>query len=121
MQAADRWKHELETTIRRLGSSEPRRQAEALRDWVSSSFRGLPADLIAALFEDFPARLAEDREAALAWLGAVGSMLYMDYDGTPLAPADWAELREAFSDAGGDLDLELLTYVMGLVVERGHL
>jgi hypothetical protein len=121
MQAADRWKHELDETLRRLGPASPERQAEALRKWLSGSFRGIPADLVDELLDGLPARLAKDRDKALAWLGAIGSMFFMDYDGTTLEARDWEEIRDAFSDCGDDLDLEILTYVMALVVERGHI
>lgn len=85
------------------------------------SIRGLPDDLVASLLEGLEERLARDREAALAWLGTIASILLQDYDGGKLEPADWVALRDALDDSGGELDLELLTYAMALVVERGFL
>ncbi|MEI6873587.1 MAG: hypothetical protein WCL50_00495 [Spirochaetota bacterium] len=119
MNAPDRWKHELDETLRRLGQANEAKQAEALGNWLSSSFRGLPTDLVDALLEGLAGRLKKDHDKALAWLGAIGSILLLDYDGTPLDKEDWLGIREAFSDFGEDVDLELLTYAMGLVVERG--
>ena len=59
------------------------------------------------------------KSSAVAWLGAVGSILLMDYDGTPLDAKEWAELRDSLNLESGDLELELLSYAMGLVLEHG--
>ncbi|MFZ4617957.1 MAG: hypothetical protein ACOYM2_17390 [Rectinemataceae bacterium] len=121
MQQSDRWKRQVSETLKRLGAAPPARKADALRDLAAQGFRNLPPDFIAALFEGFAARLSLGKEAAADWLGAIGSILLMDYDDTPLSPDDWASLRDALRDASGELDLEVLTYAMALVVERGHL
>jgi hypothetical protein len=119
MNAGDRWKHELDDTLRRLGPAGPTTMAEALADWLQRSFRGLPLDLIDALLEGLPERIRKNRDKALEWLSAIGSILLLDYDGTPLEREDWIGIREAFSDYGDEVDIELLTYAMALVVERG--
>ena len=54
-------------------------------------------------------------------LPGVGSVLMMDYDGTPFEKADWEEIREAIVLEEENLDLELLEYVMALVVDHGAL
>lgn len=121
MNASDRWKHELDETLRRLGQASEAKQAEALQTWLLCSFRGIPSDLVDALLEGLAERLKRDRDKALTWLGAIGSILLLDYDGTALDREDWLGIKEAFADFGGEVDLDLLTYAMGLVVERGFI
>jgi hypothetical protein len=74
-----------------------------------------------ALLESFAERWEADQGRATTWLAGVGSIILMDYDGTPFTKEEWAELRDAFSLGAGELDLELLGYAMGLVVEHGAL
>ena len=121
MRHIDRWKGELDDIVRRLGPAGEARQALAVRDSFERSFRDLPRDFIDEILMDLPTRWKRGRDGALAWLGAIGSILLRDYDGAALEKADWEELREALADSGGELDLELLTYAMALVVEKGYL
>lgn len=120
MQPVDRWKRELDQSLSRLPPSKPGREAAALRDFFAASFRGLPRDFLDSLLEGLEDRLAADREGELARCATLGSILLMDYDEGTLADEDWDRLREAFSDSGGELDLELLTYAMQLVLDRGR-
>jgi hypothetical protein len=47
----------------------------------------------------------------------------MDYSGAdrPLASADWRFLREEVSACAGDLDLDILTYIMRQILEQGEI
>jgi len=51
----------------------------------------------------------------------VGSVLMMDYDGTPFEKADWEDIREAIVLEEESLDIELLEYVLSLVLDHGAL
>ena len=126
MQAVDRWKRELDQSLARLdrnasGAQATARRGAVIREHFALTFRGLPRDLLDALLEGIEERMAADREAAAARSATLASILLMDYDGGGLGEADWDLLREAFSDAGGEIDLELLTYVMQLVLDKGRL
>jgi len=57
----------------------------------------------------------------MTWLAGVGSIFFMDYDGTPFETADWEEIREAVALEEDKLDMELLQYAMSLVVDHGAL
>ena len=128
MQAIDRWKRELDLGLARLDKNGAGASAQAaakqgalIREHFARSFRGLPSDLIDALLEGTEARLAADAGAEVARCATLGSILLQDYDGGALGEADWDGLRESFSDCGGDIDLDLLTYVMQLVLDKGRL
>ncbi|HUX41483.1 MAG TPA: hypothetical protein VMV83_09990 [Rectinemataceae bacterium] len=126
MQAIDRWKRELDQSLDRLdrslaGAQASARLGAAIREHFALSFRALPRDLLDALLEGVEAWFAADREGAKARCATLGSILLMDYDGGALEESDWDGLREAFSDAGGDVDLDLLTYVMQLVLDKGRI
>lgn len=119
MQATDKFRSDLDLALRRAGSSAEASRLEALRSHFYSSFRNVPEGTLADLFTAFLAKWREGETKALDWLGGVGSLLLMDYDGTAFSKADWAEIREAVELEQGDIDLDLLTYVMTLVLDHG--
>lgn len=119
MQATDKFRSDLDATLRRAGAAPEPLKLEALRGFFFQSFRQLPKDLLAGLFTSFLEKWRDSPEKALAWLSGVASLLMMDYDGTPFAKAEWEELRDAFNLDAGELDLELLSYVMTAVVDHG--
>jgi hypothetical protein len=54
-------------------------------------------------------------------LGSYIDLFWMDYSdaGRPLGTADWSFLREEVSVSAGDLDLDILTYIMQQILEHG--
>ncbi|MCX7023178.1 MAG: hypothetical protein NT080_00990 [Spirochaetes bacterium] len=95
---------------------------ERLRELLCRSFPTLPRDTMDGVFYAFRERLDAapgGSEAPLEWLGTVASIFELDYDGTPLAAADWDELREIVEADSGEMDLDVLTYVMALLLEHG--
>ncbi|HUX36297.1 MAG TPA: hypothetical protein VMV44_00225 [Rectinemataceae bacterium] len=131
MQPIDRWKHEFDKISARLERAESvpsargpvsrGNAASAIRDYFAQSFRNLPRELLDSLLEGIEGEFAKDRDRALARCATLGSILLMDYDGGVLDDRDWDSIREAFSESGGELDLELLTYAMQLVLDKGRL
>ena len=124
MQAIDRWKRELDLSLARLdrnGAGAAARRGAVIREHFALAFRGLPRDLLDALLEGLEEKLATNPEAAVTRCATLGSVLLMDYDGGDLDEADWDGLRESFSEQGGEIDLDLLTYVMQLVLDKGRL
>lgn len=91
--------------------------AEARR-FIGSTLGFVPAESRNALQDAFAARLKADRTAALEWMGTVCSILLQDYDDSPLPREDWEELRDILNEGAGEMDLDLLTYAMALVVEH---
>jgi len=75
-------------------------------------------DEIGLAFEE---KLSKDGERAKAWLIATAGIFLKDYDGSPLNHDEWEELRDMVADFSGELAMDLVSYVMGLVVENGAL
>jgi len=119
MQPIDRWKRDLDQATTRRNS--PASEARAIRELFAATFRHLPRDLLDALLEGLDEGLGSNRERTVARCATVGSILLMDYDGGVLMEDDWDSIREAFSDAGGEVDLDLLAYTMQLVLDKGRM
>lgn len=120
MQETDKFRTDLDKAVRRARKLpgvpvDP----EALREFFYRSFATVPQDSLAALFSCFAGKSVEDEAAALEWLAAVGSILLMDYNEQPLSPEDWREIRDDISLCSDEIDLDLLSYVMTLVVDHG--
>ncbi|MFP4302249.1 MAG: hypothetical protein ACOC47_02035 [Alkalispirochaetaceae bacterium] len=81
---------------------------------------GLPPELGQELFS----HCYERWEAGAGDLifGDVLDLMQQQYDeeNDPLSDEDWETIREIVSSHAVDLDMHLVTYIMQLVVERGH-
>jgi hypothetical protein len=125
MQPTDKFRTDLDQAARRAAGRGEAAEIEALRSFFIRSFPKVGDETKAALFSSYlERRRAPDPEAAVratAWLSGVGSILLLDYDGTPFTKSDWEDIREAVVLEEGDLDLELLEYAMSLVLEHGAL
>jgi hypothetical protein len=121
MQPTDKFRTDLDRAARRAAGGGETAEIEALRAFFSRSFPKVGEEAISSLFAAYLERRRSRPEAAAGWLAGVGSVLMMDYDGTPFDKADWEELREAVALEEEEIDLELLEYVMTLVVDHGAL
>ena len=54
-------------------------------------------------------------------IATFSSVLLQQYDGTPLTLSEWRELRDLVSDCADELDMEIVTYAMSLVMDYGAL
>ena len=88
------------------------------QSFTSRHFARLPEEMRTSLSLSFASRCAADPERAGTWAAALGSIFLEDYDGTELSADDWRELRDLLSESSGELNLGLLTYAMGLVLEH---
>ena len=127
MQAVEKFKSYLDQALRRAGAGAgagagPGSAPPAgLRAFFEREFPAIRGETGDALMADFAEKWRTDPEAAVSWLGTLGTILLQDYDGSPLAREDWIGLREALSAGSGELDIDLLTYAMSLVLEHGAL
>ncbi len=120
MQAIDKLKSDLDDWARRNGAAAHDAKAlDGLRMTFSRSVGSVPSETLAALFTAFLALYGGNREKALNWLGGVGSLLLMDYDGTEFSRAEWEEIREILTLDAGEIDMEILSYVLSQVMEHG--
>jgi hypothetical protein len=125
MQAIDKLKSDLDDWSRHVGRTPGNRDFEALRLAFLRSVPKVPDETLSALFTTFLSRFGsggEDASAkAVGWLVGIGSLLLADYDGTPFTKAEWEEIRELVTIDSGEIDMETLSYVLGLALEHGAL
>jgi hypothetical protein len=121
MQPTDKFRTDLDQAARRAAGKGAAAETEALRTFFFRSFPKVGEETKSALFASYLEVKRKTPEKAAAWLAGVGSLLFMDYDGTPFSKSDWAEIHEAIVLEEGTIDLELLEYVMSLVLDHGAL
>lgn len=121
MQPTDKFRTDLDQAARRAAGRGEASEIEAIRDFFYRSFPKVGEEAKASLFSAYLERRRSAPAAAAAWLAGAGSVLLMDYDGTPFSREDWEDIREAVVLEEERLDLDLLEYVMSLVVEHGAL
>ena len=121
MQPVDKFKADLEGAARRAAGKGEASEAEALRSLFFRSFPRVGDEAKAALFASFLERHRASADSGRAWLSGLGSILMMDYDGTPFSKADWEDIRESIVLEEENLDIELLEYVLSLVLDHGAL
>lgn len=121
MQPTDKFRTDLDRAIGRHRGEAPGAQVKAVREFFFRSFPAVAEEAKAALFTSFADRWRESPERATAWLSGVGSILFMDYDGTSFSREEWVDIRESLSVAQSELDLDLLSYALSLVVDHGAL
>lgn len=60
------------------------------------------------------------KEAAVEWFGALLSLFYGDFPRDKNFPDDdWAEIRDTVSAEAESLDMDLVTTILSVIVERG--
>ncbi|GAB1456118.1 MAG: hypothetical protein RBT62_11320 [Spirochaetia bacterium] len=122
MQAIDRLKSEIDDWARRSGKAPGNREFDSLRSTLARSIPNIPEDTLAAVFTTFLSRCRSgETEQAIDWLCGIGSLLLSDYDGTEFSKADWEEIRELVTIDSEEVDVEILTYVLGQALEHGAL
>ena len=103
------------------------RKSETSEDFFSELERrflrylpGVPQELGQELFSHCYARWEEGSGELI--FGDVLDLMQQQYDeeNDPLSKEDWETIREIVSTYAVDLDMDLVTYIMQLVVERGH-
>jgi len=54
-------------------------------------------------------------------IATFAGVLLKQYDETPLTLSEWRELRDLVSDCADELDIEIVTYAMSLIMDYGAL
>jgi hypothetical protein len=54
-------------------------------------------------------------------IATYAGVLLRQYDETPLTLSEWRELRDMVSDCADELDMEIVTYAMSLIMDYGAL
>jgi hypothetical protein len=121
MQPTDKFRVDLDQAARRAAGRGEAAEIEALRTFFFRSFPKVGEEAKSALFASYLERRRADAAKASAWLSGVGSVLLLDYDGTPFGVDDWRDVKEAIVLEEEAIDIGLLEYVMSLVLDHGAL
>ena len=122
MRNADRLVDNLQDWASR--SSRPgTRDFDKLRSVWLYSLAGVSPELAQEFFTAFLQRCSNtsDIDGAVEWLSVMGTILLQDYNGSELPHADWVELRNLVNASADTMAIDILTYIMGLVVDHGAL
>jgi len=123
MQAVDKLKRDLDGWFTRQGGAPDSKAYDALRTLYKRALGDIPESTVAAVYTTFLSFFASsgDRsgQKAIDWLGGLGSLLLMDYDGTEFTRAEWVEIREIVTLDSGDIDMDILSYVLTQVLDHG--
>lgn len=78
----------------------------------------LPPSTREEIFLAFENKRREDVGRASDWLIVIAGIFLLDYDGGILSNDEWGELRDILAADAGELDMDILSYAMTLVVEH---
>jgi hypothetical protein len=106
------------------GTAQARLAGELSRHFLiwARDYGDIAADLAAYWTERYGASLATDagRKAAVEWFGSLLSLLSGSFAASMDFPdEDWEEIRNVISAEAESLDIDLLTTIMSVIVERG--
>jgi hypothetical protein len=129
MNASERFYRALD---KMMGSSRREgldRTVEAVRGAFEQAMGKIPEGLCRAIFLRFldafnrSGKPETDFAEFACSLGSWIDLFWMDYDGgeRPLTDADWVFLREETSAFAGELDLDILTYIMRQIMSHGKI
>ena len=118
MKPSEKTRNDLERSLAEAGKLPASARASHFKACVERYFGFLPPTAREDIFQSFAERLAKDAESASAWLLVIAGIFLQDYDGSPLSDEDWRELRDILSEGSGELDMDILSYAMTLVVEH---
>jgi hypothetical protein len=102
---------------------------EPVREAFAQAMGRTPEGLCGAIFLRFldafnrSGKPEKDFVESAYSLGSYIDLFWMDYEGGehPLEDADWIFLREETSAFAGELDLDILTYIMQQITSRGKI
>jgi hypothetical protein len=124
MVAIDKLRRDLDEWQRHCPPAPTTKDFDNLRSRFLRAMGNLPTGTANAIFTSFLARFGSrqaDGTAALDWLSGVGSLFLMDFNGQNFSSDEWSEIRDIATHDSGDIDLELLTYILAQVMEHGGL
>lgn len=101
-------------------------QVSLVRDAFLGMVSGLPAEMAQDLYELITDRIRERSSGERTffedaeYLADVADLFALQYDeeNDPIRPDDWPLIGDIVNDYAGELDMETVSYVMGLVVDH---
>lgn len=125
MLAIDKLKSDLDGWQKRSKEGASQADLDRLRIIFSRAVGNIPEETVTSVYTSFLAIYGSNgpakRDKALSWLATVGSLLLMDYDGNELSRDEWVEIREILTMDAGEIEMDILSYIMGIIMEHGAL
>jgi len=118
MRPSDKLRSDILRSVSEAGKLPENARPSFFRAGIAQHFGYLPADTQAGIVRIFEEKRAQDAERAGEWLSILGGIFFQDYDDSPLSDQEWKELRDILSEGSGELDMDILSYAMALVVEH---
>ena len=118
MKPSEKTRSDLLRSLAESGGLPERTRPAHFRDSIERHLGFLPPSTRDSLILGFQERQQADPVKAAAWLEAMTGIFLRDYDGTPLSKAEWQELRDILAADAGELDMDILSYAMTLVMEN---
>lgn len=117
MKASEKLKSDLARGLAGLSAPKGALGQGLAGGFAAQALSFLPQSMLPLVSEAFEARRAADPEKASAWLLGVAGIFTADYDGG-LEEGDWGQLKSFVQAGSGELDMEVLTYALNLVMEH---
>lgn len=129
MTMSERFYRDLDKMAKRSRNRGLAGTVEEVRSSFEDSMGSIPQGLVRAVYLHFLDRFnksgkpEEDFVLAAYDLGAYIDLFWKEYadEQRRLEDEDWTFLRNAVSAAAGQMDMGILTYVMGQMVDRGKI
>lgn len=96
-------------------------RAKDISNALERALPGMPRQGIELLIGLTEGKLKADPSRGPLVIATFAGVLLGQYDGTPLTLSEWRELRDLVSDCSDELDMNIVTYVMSLVMDYGAL
>jgi len=118
MKPSEKTRSDLLRSLTEAEKAQEQTRPALFKAGVERHFGYLPPLTREAIFLSFENKRRENAERAFEWLAVMGGIFLKDYDDSPLSIDEWRELRDILSSDAGELDMDLLSYAMTLIVEH---
>lgn len=118
MKPSEKTRSDLLRSLAEAEKAQEKAKPAQFKASVERYFGYLPPSTREAIFLNFENKRKEDADRASEWLAIMGGIFLKDYDDSPLSTDEWRELRDILSMDAGELDMNILSYAMTLVVEH---
>ncbi|MDH7484374.1 MAG: hypothetical protein QHH01_07085 [Spirochaetales bacterium] len=109
--------NELLGQLAKLASREW--EADEIAHCLDRALPAIPHSVRQALTGIAIQKFEENTGRAPSIIASFASILLGDYDETPLTLSEWREIRDLVADGADELDMDIVTYAMSLVMDYG--
>jgi len=88
---------------------------------IDRALPGFPRQSVEILTGYADEMLRVDASRGALVIASFVGILRQQYDGTPLTLSEWRQLRDLISDCADELEMDVVTYAMSLIMDYGAL